>query len=140
MRHLSLQQRWWFIFNDSLVNGTCESISFNVVYIYINIYYIYILHIYIYIYIYYIYIYIYIYIHIYIWKEEIRSKTSRKIFMKTKYEIFLQGNTIFFLQKVLFHHFGSCQNYIGSANLVAEIHWKLCNKRALSIREPCICE
>ena len=33
-----------------------------------------------------------------IWNEEIKSKTSRKIYMKTKYEIFLQWNTTFFLQ------------------------------------------
>ena len=57
--------------------------------------------------------------------------------MKTKYEIFLQ----FFLQKVLFLlHFGSCQNCMSSANLVAEIHQKLCNKRVLSTGEPCTCE
>ena len=61
--------------------------------------------------------------------------------MKTKYEIFLQRNTNFFLQKVLFLlHFGFCQNCMSSANLVAEIHWKLCNKRALSNGEPCTCE
>ena len=82
--------------------------------------YIYIINIYIYIHIYmYIYVYIYIYIYIY-------------------YEIFLQWNTKFFLQKVLFLlHFGSCQNCMSSANLVAEIHKKLCNKWALSTGEPC---
>ena len=54
--------------------------------------------------------YIYIYIYIYIWNEEIKSKTSGKIYMKTKYEIFLQWNIKLFLQKVLFLlHFGSCQ-------------------------------
>ena len=36
--------------------------------------------------------------------------------------------------------FGSCQNYMSSANLVAEIHLKLWNERALSTREPCTCE
>ena len=36
--------------------------------------------------------------------------------------------------------FGSCQNCMSSANLVAEIHQKLCNKRALSTGIPCICE
>ena len=47
----------------------------------------------------------------------------------------------FFLQKVLFLlHFGSCQNCMSSANLVAEIHQKLCNKRVLSTGEPCTCE
>ena len=47
----------------------------------------------------------------------------------------------FFLQKVLFlPHFGSCQNRVSSANLVAQIHWKLCNRRALSTGEPCTCE
>ena len=56
---------------------------------------------------------------------------------KTKYEIFLPWNTNFFLQKVLFLlHVGSCQNCMISANLVAEIHLKLCNKRALSTGEP----
>ena len=41
----------------------------------------------------------------------------------TKYEIFLQGNTKFFLQKVLdLLDFGSCQICMSSANLVAEIH------------------
>ena len=44
----------------------------------------------------------------------------------------------FFLQKVLFLlHFGSCQNFMSFANLVAEIHYKLCNERALSTGEPC---
>ena len=53
------------------------------------------INIYIYIYIYTYIIYIYIYIYIYI------------IYMKTKYEIFLQWNTNFFLQKVLrLLHFG----------------------------------
>ena len=37
-------------------------------------------------------------------------------------------------------HFGSCQNCLSSVNLVAEIHWKLWNKRALSKGEPCTCE
>ena len=47
----------------------------------------------------------------------------------------------FYLQKVLFLlHFGSCRNCMSSANLVAEIHQKLCNKRALSTGEPCTCE
>ena len=48
---------------------------------------------------------------------------------------------MFFLQKVLFLlHFGSCQNFMSSANLVAEIPQKLCNKRVLSTGEPCTCE
>ena len=47
----------------------------------------------------------------------------------------------FFLQKVLFLlHFGSCQNCMSSANLVAENHQKLCNRRVLSTGEPCTCE
>ena len=47
----------------------------------------------------------------------------------------------FFLQKVLFLlQFGSWQNYMSSANLVAEIHQKLCNTRVLSTGEPCTCE
>ena len=41
-------------------------------------------------------IYIYIYIYIYIWNEEIRNNTSGKIYMKMKYEIFLQRKTNFF--------------------------------------------
>ena len=46
----------------------------------------------------------------------------------------------FFLQKVLFLlHFGSCQNCMSSANFVAEIPQKLCNKRVLSNREPFPC-
>ena len=45
----------------------------------------------------------------------------RYIYMKTKYEIFLQWNTKTFLQKVLFLlHFGPCQNCMSSANLVAK--------------------
>ena len=47
----------------------------------------------------------------------------------------------FLLQKVLFLlHFGSCQNCISSANLIAEIHQKLCNKNVLSTGEPYTCE
>ena len=54
---------------------------------------------------------------------------------------FSNETLIFFLQKVLgFLHFGSCQNCISSANLAAEIHYKLWNKRALSTGEPCTCE
>ena len=46
----------------------------------------------------------------------------------------------FFLQKVLFLlHFGSCQNCMSSANLIAEIHQKHC-KRVLSTGEPCTWE
>ena len=29
---------------------------------------------------------------------------------------------------------------MNSGNLVAEIHWKLCNERALGTRESCTCE
>ena len=48
---------------------------------------------------------------------------------------------IFSLQKVLFLlHFGSCQNCMSSANLVEEIHQKLCNKIVQSTGDPCICE
>ena len=54
---------------------------------------------------------------------------------------FSDENSNFFLQKVLFLlHFGCCQNCMISANVVTEIHKKLCNKRALSTEEPCICE
>ena len=46
-----------------------------------------------------------------------------------------------FLQKVQFLlHFGSCKNCMSSANLVSEIHQKLCNTSVLSIGEPCTCE
>ena len=70
-----------------------------------------------------------------------KSKTSGKIYVKTNYEIFLQWNSTFFLQKVLgLLHFGSCQNWMSSANLVAEIHYKLWNKRALSTGETCTWE
>ena len=57
--------------------------------------------------------------------------------METKHEIFLQLNTNFVLQKVLgLIDFRSCQNCMSSANLVAEIHYKFWNKRALSAGEP----
>ena len=63
------------------------------------------------------------------------------MYIQTKYEIFLQWNTKFFLHKVLgLLHFGSCQNCKRSASLVAEIHQKLWNNRALSAGEPCTCE
>ena len=46
---------------------------------------------------------------------------------------FSNETLIFFLQKVMFLlHFGSFQNCMSSANLVAEIHQKLCSKRGLS--------
>ena len=46
---------------------------------------------------------------------------------------FSNETLIFFLQKVMFLlHFGSFQNCMSSANLVAEIHQKLCSKRVLS--------
>ena len=44
-------------------------------------------------------LYIYIYIYIYIWNYERKSKTSRKIYIKTKYQIFLQWNTKFFFSE-----------------------------------------
>ena len=47
----------------------------------------------------------------------------------------------FLLQKILFHpHFGSCQHSVSSANLVAQIHQKLFNRRVLSTGDPCTCE
>ena len=47
----------------------------------------------------------------------------------------------FFLQKILFlPHLGSFQNRVSSAILVAQIHQKLCNRRALSTGDPCTCE
>ena len=64
-----------------------------------------------------------LYIYIHIWNEELKSKTSGKIYMKTKYEIILQCSTDFFFHKVLFLlHFESCQNCMSFANLAAEIH------------------
>ena len=96
------------IYNVSLSKTAWKNYIYT--YIYIYIYILYILYIYIY-YIIYIYVYIKsmrIYVHIYvkrnrraslrlcIWHEEIRSKTSGKIYMKTKYETFLQWNTKFF--------------------------------------------
>ena len=58
-----------------------------------------------------------------------------------KYEIFLQWNTKFFLQKILgLLHFGSCQNCMNYANFVTEIHKKRWNKKGLSSGEPCTCE
>ena len=54
---------------------------------------------------------------------------------------FFNETLIFVLQKVLdLLHFVSCQNCMSSANLVAEIHYKFWNKRALSTEEPCTCE
>ena len=51
------------------------------------------------------------------------------------------NETLCFFQKVLgLLQFGSCQNYISSANLVTEIHQKVWNKRALGTGEPCTCE
>ena len=34
----------------------------------------------------------------------------------------------------------ACQNCMSSENVVAEIHYKLCDKRILSTGEPCTCE
>ena len=69
-----------------------------------------------------------------------KSKTSGKIYLKSKYQIFLQCNTIFFLQRVLSNlHFGPCQNCMSSENLVEEIHQKLWNIKALSTGEPYTC-
>ena len=69
-----------------------------------------------------------------------KSKTSRKIYLKSKYQIFLQCNTIFFLQRVLSHlHFGPCQNCMSSENLAEEIHQKRWNIKALSTGEPYTC-
>ena len=53
--------------------------------------------------------------------------------MKLKYEIFIQ--------KVLgLLHFGSRQNCMSSANLVAEIQLKLSNQTILNNKEQCTCE
>ena len=54
---------------------------------------------------------------------------------------FFSDTLNFSLQRVLFLlHFGSCKNCMNSANHVAGIHKKLCNKRVLSTGEPCTCE
>ena len=61
--------------------------------------------------------------------------------MKLKYEIFLQWNTNFSLEKVLgLLNFESCPNCMSSANLVAEIQFKILNERALSNGETRTCE
>ena len=61
--------------------------------------------------------------------------------VKLKYEIFLQWNTKFSLQKVLdLPSFGSCPTCMSSANVVAEIQFKLLNENALSTGEPCTCK
>ena len=53
------------------------------------------------------------------WKTKLAGKKN----VKTKYEIFLQWNTKFFLQKGMgVLHFGSWRNCMSSANLVAETH------------------
>ena len=100
----------------------------------------YILYIYVYIlYITYICIYIisiYIYIYICVCVCECVC-----VCVKLKYEIFLQWNTKFSLQKVLgLLSFGPCPNCMSSANIVAEIQFKLLNERVLSTGEPCTCE
>ena len=70
-----------------------------------------------------------------------KAKLSGRIYLKTKHEIFLHWNTKCFLQKVLgLLCFGSCQNWMNSANLIAEIQLKLSNERALSPEEPCTCK
>ena len=73
-------------------------------------------------------IYIYIYIYIYIWNIiEIWNLSSMKHWIS--------------LQKVMdLMNLGSCPNYMNSANVVAEIQFKLLNERALSTREPCTYE
>ena len=54
------------------------------------------------------------------WKTELAGKNTN--IFKILYEIFLQWNTIFFLQKVTgVLHFESCQNYTSSANLAGEL-------------------
>ena len=63
------------------------------------------------------------------------------IYMKMEYEIFLQQNTKFSLQKVLgLLSFGPCPNCLSSANIVAEIRFKLLNERVLNTVELCTCE
>ena len=50
--------------------------------------------------------------------------------MKLKYEIYLQRNTKFSLQKVLgLLSFGLYPNCMSSANIVAEIQFKLLNEK-----------
>ena len=40
----------------------------------------------------------------------------------------------------LYISFRSCPNCMGSANIVAEIQFRLLNERVLSTGEPCTCE
>ena len=95
----------------------CVYIYIYILHIY-DIYKLYDIYIIMYIYIYIIYIYIYVYIYE---KENMKSFSN------------VQWNTKFFLQKVLFLlHFGSSKNCIRSANLLADIRQKLCNKRRVS--------
>ena len=59
--------------------------------------------------------------------------TSGKIYVKLKYEIFLQWNTKFSLQKVLgLLNFRSSSNYMNSVNVVKEIELKILNERAFT--------
>ena len=58
-----------------------------------------------------------------------------------KYEIFLQRNTKFSLQKVMgIQSFGSCPKCVSSVNVVTEMQFKYLNERALSFGELCTCE
>ena len=64
--------------------------------------------------------YIYICIYMFIYRD-INLYIYIYIILKLKYEIFFQWNTKFFLQTVLgLLHFGSSQNCMSSANLVAK--------------------
>ena len=58
-----------------------------------------------------------------------------------KYKTFLQWTTKFCFQKIIcLLSFGFCPNCMSSANVAAEIHFKLLNERALSTGETCTCE
>ena len=61
--------------------------------------------------------------------------------MRLNYEIILQGNTNFSLQKVLnLLNCGSCPNSVNSTDVVAENQFKFLNERVLSAGEPCTCD
>ena len=59
----------------------------------------------------------------YVYENWKKSKTSGKLYVKLKFELFLEGSTKYFLQKLLvLNYFRSCQNSNNPANFVAEIH------------------
>ena len=79
--------------------------------------------------------YIYIYIYIYISKK---GKTSANVSVNLKMKSIFNETSKFSLRQILsLLRFGSCQNWMTTANLVAETQLKLLNERVLSTEEPC---